>query len=91
MRFEWNSSKAQLNFSKHGVSFEEATTIFGDPLSLTRPDPDHSQEEARWITIGVSTNFNTLVVVHTDRAETVRIISARFATKRERESYEQGI
>jgi len=66
MRFEWNSSKAQFNFSKHGISFEEATTIFGDPLSLTSPDPDHSQEEARWITIGVSTNFKTIVVVHTD-------------------------
>lgn len=91
MRFEWNSSKAQFNFSKHGISFEEATTIFGDPLSITSPDPDHSQEEARWITIGVSTNFKTIVVVHTDRLETVRIISARLATKRERECYEHGI
>jgi hypothetical protein len=91
MRFEWNSSKAQFNFSKHGISFEEATTILGDPLSITSPDPDHSQEEARWITIGVSTNFKTIVVVHTDRLETVRIISARLATKRERECYEHGI
>jgi uncharacterized protein len=91
MRFEWNSSKAQFNFSKHGISFEEATTIFGDPLSITSPDPDHSQEETRWITIGVSTNFKTIVVVHTDRLETVRIISARLATKRERECSEHGI
>ncbi|MEO7860200.1 MAG: BrnT family toxin [Nitrospirales bacterium] len=91
MRFEWNSSKAQFNFSKHGISFEEATTIFGDPLSITSPDPDHSQEEARWITIGVSTNLKTIVVVHTDRLETVRIISARLATKREKECYEHGI
>ena len=91
MRFEWNSTKAQLNFSKHGISFEEASTIFGDPLSITSPDPDHSEEEARWISIGVSTNFKTIVVVHTDRAETLRIISARLATKRERECYEAGI
>jgi len=91
MRFEWNSTKAQLNFSKHGISFEEASTIFGDPLSITSPDPDHSEEEARWISIGVSTNFKPIVVVHTDRAETLRIISARLATKRERECYERGI
>ncbi|MBA3613055.1 MAG: BrnT family toxin [Nitrospirales bacterium] len=91
MRFEWNSSKAQFNFSKHGISFEEATTIFGDPLSITSPDPDHSQEEARWITIGVSTNLKTIVVVHTDRSEAVRIISTRLATKREKGCYEHGI
>ena len=91
MRFEWDSSKAQLNFSKHGISFEEALTIFGDPLSITSPDPDHSEEEAPWISIGVSTNFKTIVVVHTDRAETLRIISARLAKKRERECYERGI
>jgi hypothetical protein len=91
MRFEWDSSKARFNFSKHGILFEEASTIFGDPLSITSPDPDHSQEEARWVTIGVSTNLKTIVVVHTDRSETIRIISARLATKRERESYEQGI
>ena len=91
MRFEWNSSKAQFNFSKHGISFEEATTIFGDPLSITSPDPDHSQEEGRWITIGVSTNLKTIVVVHTDQLETVRIISARLATKREKGCYEHGI
>ncbi|WP_447964609.1 BrnT family toxin [Nitrospira sp. Ecomares 2.1] len=91
MIFEWDSSKAQFNFSKHGISFEEATTIFGDPLSITSPDPDHSQEEPRWITIGVSTNLKTIVVVHTDRLETIRIISARLATKRERECYEHGI
>ena len=51
MRFEWDFSKARLNFSKHGISFEEASTIFGDPLSLTKPDPDHSQEEVRWVTV----------------------------------------
>ncbi len=91
MRFERDSSKAQLNFSKHGISFEEASTIFGDPLSITGADPDHSEEEARWISIGVSTNFQTIVVVHTDRAETTRIINARLATKRERACYERGI
>lgn len=91
MRFEWDLSKARFNVSKHGISFEEASTIFGDPLSITCVDPDHSQEEARWVTIGVSTNLKTIVVVHTDRTETIRLISARLATKRERESYEQGI
>jgi len=91
MQFEWDSSKAQLNISKHEISFEEASTIFGDPLSLTISDPDHSQDETRFISIGVSTNSKTIVVAHTDRADATRIISARVATKRERECYEQGI
>ena len=91
MRFEWDFNKAQLNVSKHGVTFEEATTIFGDPLSLTRSDPDNSQDETRFVTIGVSTNSKTIVVIHTDRSDATRIISARLASKRERECYEQGI
>ena len=91
MRFEWDLNKAQLNISKHGVTFEEATTIFGDPLSLTSSDPDNSQDETRFVSIGVSTDSKTIVVVHTDREDATRIISARLATKRERESYEQGI
>jgi len=65
--------------------------FLGIPYPSHVVDPDHSQEEARWVTIGVSTNLKTIVVVHTDRAETIRLISARLATKRERESYEQGI
>jgi len=91
MRFEWDPIKAEGNVSKHKVDFKEASTIFGDPLSITSTDPDHSQEESRFVTVGVSTNFRTLVVVHADRGETVRIISARLATKREREYYEQEI
>ncbi len=73
------------------MTFEEATTIFGDPLSLTSSDPDNSQDETRFVSIGVSTDSKTIVVVHTDREDATRIISARLATKRERESYEQGI
>ena len=91
MKFEWDPGKAQTNLSKHGVSFEEASTIFGDPLSKTIHDPDHSQEEARFITIGYSNNFRSVVVVHTDLKNTIRIISARVATRKERESYEEGI
>lgn len=91
MKFEWDSTKAQANLSKHGVSFGEASTVFGDPLSITIHDPDLSQEEQRFITIGYSLNFRTIVVVHTDRGDTIRIMSARVATRNERNSYEQGI
>ena len=91
MRFEWHQNKAKSNLARHGVSFEEAATIFGDPLSLTIPDPLHSDREDRFITIGMSSRFRTIVVVHADRGDTVRIISARLATKRERKNYEEGI
>ncbi|MEM9163946.1 MAG: BrnT family toxin [Cyanobacteria bacterium P01_F01_bin.4] len=90
MEFEWNSDKALLNFEKHGVSFQEAATVFGDPLSVTFPDPEHSIEESRYIIIGESSIGTLLVVSNTDREERVRIISARKATRREREFYEKG-
>jgi uncharacterized protein len=93
--FEWDSDKAAKNLKKHGVSFELASTIFGDPLHLSIVDPEEATEE-RWITIGKSANQQTLVVVHTERVRTeigevLRIISARSATKREKADYEEGI
>jgi uncharacterized DUF497 family protein len=91
LTFEWDSRKAQSNLSKHGVSFESATTVFGDPLSLTIPDPDHSIAERRLITMGRAFNDKLLVVVHTDRGDNIRIISARRANRRERKFYEEKI
>lgn len=90
MRFEWDDTKAKSNLQKHAVSFEEASTVFGDPLSVTIYDPRHSQREDRFVTIGLSANMRTVVVVHADRGETIRIISARIATKREKQNYEEG-
>jgi uncharacterized DUF497 family protein len=88
--FEWDEDKARQNLQKHGVSFEEAATVFGDTLSLTIEDPLHSMEEQRFVTIGLSLRHRVLVVVHTDRGGDVRIISARVATRRERKGYEEG-
>jgi uncharacterized DUF497 family protein len=88
MRFEWDESKAAANLAKHGVSFEEATTVFGDPLSDTFDDPDHSAEERRFVIIGMSEKGKMLVVAHTDDGEVVRLISAREPTRGEREFYE---
>jgi uncharacterized protein len=90
MRFAWDVNKAATSLIKHGVSFEEATTVFGDPLSDTFPDPDHSLEEQRFVIVGSSERGKILVVAHTDDGELVRIISAREATHGERESYEEG-
>ncbi len=90
MRFEWDPEKAQRNLAKHGVSFEEAATAFGDALSVTIFDPDHSEDEDRFILLGQTYAGRLVVVVHTDRRQTVRIISARLATKRERRDYERG-
>jgi len=90
LRFEWDSKKAQSNRRRHGITFEEASTIFGDPLSITIHDPAHSIGEDRFITIGTSVNDKLIVVVHTDRNDIIRIISARKATKNERRQYEQG-
>jgi uncharacterized DUF497 family protein len=90
MEFEWNPDKAGLNVEKHGVSFQEAATVFNDPLSVTFPDPDHSIGENRYVIIGVSRVGQLLVVAHTDRGEKVRIISARRATRQERRFYEEG-
>jgi len=89
MRFEWDEQKATGNLAKHGISFEEAATVFGDPLSDTFPDPDHSLDEHRFIIMGMSEVSKILVVAHTDDGETVRIISAREATHGERKSYEE--
>jgi uncharacterized DUF497 family protein len=89
VRFTWDQSKAASNLAKHYVSFEEASTVFGDPLSETFPDIDHSQEEHRFIIIGASERGTILVVSHTDDGELVRIISAREATHGERRAYEE--
>ena len=86
--FEWDIEKADANLKKHGVSFDEATTVFGDPLSLTIQDPLHSNEENRFITTGFSEAQRQLVVVHADRSDKIRIISARSATPGERRRYE---
>jgi uncharacterized DUF497 family protein len=89
VKFEWDPEKAALNLRNHGVSFEEAASIFGDPLAATIPDPEHSTEEARSITMGVTPSQRLLVVVHTDRADRIRIISARPATRAEKKKYEE--
>ena len=89
--FEWSSTKAIANVEKHGVSFEEASTIFRDPLSLTIDDPDHSEPgEERFVTLGLSPDGRLLVVVHSDEDDRIRIISAREATRHERLAYEDG-
>lgn len=89
MRFEWDPEKARRNLKKHGVSFDEAVTAFYDPLSATFDDPDHSDEEQRYITIGFSSQERLLVIGHTERGEVVRIISARRATAHERKKHEK--
>ena len=90
MEFEWDDDKAELNEQKHGVTFPEAQTVFADPLALTGYDPDHSDAEDRYITMGTSLEGRLLVVAHTDREDRVRIISAREASRRERRDYEDG-
>ncbi len=90
LQFEWDRRKAKTNVRKHGVSFEEASTTFGDPLALTIADPLHSEEEDRFISLGESHRRRLLVVAFTDRGGRVRIISARAATPRERKDYEEG-
>jgi len=88
LSFEWDENKAKSNIIKHGVTFEEASTVFQDQLSLTIPDPAHSQFELRSIVIGMSQSGKLLVVVHTERGDNIRIISARKVTRRERKNYE---
>ena len=90
MKYEWDRAKAAENFAKHGVSFEEAATVFRDPLSQTGRDPDHSLDEERFVVFGVSTRGRLLVVAHAERGDTIRIISARPATPGERKIYEEG-
>ena len=89
MNFEWDPRKATQNRRKHAVSFHEAATVFGDSLSLTYPDPDHSAAEQRFITVGMSDAGRLLIVAHADRGENIRIISARQTTLRERRHYEE--
>jgi len=88
MQFEWDPKKARQNIKKHGVSFDEAVTVFYDPLSATFDDPDHSVGEHRYITIGFSSRGLLLVVAHTERKKKIRIISARLATAHERKKHE---
>jgi len=90
LQFEWDSKKAYSNKNKHGITFEEASTIFGDTLSITIHDPAHSIGEDRFITIGTSIKNKLIVVAHTDRGDIIRIISARKATRNEKSQYEQG-
>lgn len=90
MEFEWDDDKAESNVRKHGVEFTEAITVFGDPLAMTGYDPDHSDEEDRYIAMGLSVTGLLIIVSHTDRGEKVRIISAREATRGERKDYEDG-
>jgi uncharacterized DUF497 family protein len=89
--YEWNSAKAAANRKKHGISFEDAVTVFLDPLALTFPDPDHSADERQEITIGHTIRQETVFVSHCERGDRIRIISARSATRTERYQYEEGI
>ena len=90
MKFEWDPRKAKRNLAKHKISFEEATTAFRDPLSATGADPDHSADESRFVTFGLSSKGRLITVSHTERGNSIRIISARRATKEERDIYEEG-
>lgn len=90
MEFEWDPDKSKANLKKHGISFHEASTVFGDPLAITFNDPDHSIREHRFLTFGYSRMSQLLVVVHTERQGKTRIINARRATIQERKIYEDG-
>lgn len=89
MRFDWHEEKSQANVRKHDVGFDEAATVFKDPLSLTIPDPQHSIGEDRFIDIGLSDDGRLLVVTYTEKGPIIRIISARVASTAERKAYEQ--
>ncbi|MBT0588176.1 BrnT family toxin [Alteromonas oceanisediminis] len=89
INFEWDENKARINVTKHGVSFKEASEVFGDELSFCVADPDHSINESRYLLFGVSDNGNRLVVSFVENSDTIRIISARKMTKSERKAYEQ--
>jgi uncharacterized DUF497 family protein len=90
MRFEADPAKAAQNLKKHKVSFEEAASVFGDSMAYTFPDPDHSLGEERWLTFGMSRMGRILAIIYTERRGTIRLISARLATKHERSIYEEG-
>ena len=91
MEFEWDPQKAVKNLRKHGVSFNEAATVFDDPLSITVLDPDHSEDEERYIIVGMSKRGRLLIASHTERSNRIRIINARELDRDEREEYETGI
>jgi uncharacterized DUF497 family protein len=88
MRFSWDPNKERRNKRKHGLGFQEATTVFGDSLAVTVSDPDHSTGEERLLTVGQSSTGRLLVVCHIEQGDTIRIISARRATAHERKDYE---
>jgi hypothetical protein len=90
VKFEWDPKKAAENAKRHTVDFQEATTVFGDPLEVTIPDPDHSESEARFLSLGQSAGNRILVVAYTEREGTIRLIHARVAAPKERRAYEQG-
>ncbi len=90
IKFEWNPHKARRNLRKHGIGFDEASTVFADTLSISIPDPSHSEDEERWVTMGLSNRRRLLVVVHTEEGKMIRIISARTADRLERRKYEEG-
>jgi uncharacterized DUF497 family protein len=90
LNFEWDEEKAKANLKKHKVSFDEATTVFSDPFSITIPDPDHSVSELRYIDIGSSDKGRLLIVVYTERGVNIRVISCRKVTPTERRLYEEG-
>lgn len=90
LRFEWDARKAADNRAKHKVSFEEAVTVFGDPLGRITDDPRHSDDEERFVLLGQSRRRRVLVVMFTERGEAIRLISARKATRREWRTYEEG-
>jgi uncharacterized DUF497 family protein len=90
MKFEWDPKKATANVKKHGVTFQEAATIFGDPLAITFDDPDHSVSENRYITFGLSLQKRLIVVSHTERGDQTKIINARLMDRKERRIYEEG-
>ena len=89
MEFEWDPAKAEENLTKHGVGFVEASTIFGDPLEVTIPDPEHSDDEVRFLSLGLSADVRLLVVAYTEREGRIRIIHARVVAPKERRAYEQ--
>lgn len=89
MEFEWDPTKAAANLAKHNVSFEDAATVFGDPLALIVADPRHSFQEERFVLLGLSESQRLLAVMYADRGEAIRIISARRVTRREQRTYEE--
>ncbi|MEB3232490.1 MAG: BrnT family toxin [Leptolyngbyaceae bacterium] len=90
MQFEWDENKAERNLSKHGVSFEEAKTVFDDPLYVDFYDPDHSEDEERYLIVGESNQGRVLIVSYVERGNSIRLISVREVTRTEQEAYEEG-